>query len=155
MLGFAKPPFLHPFSFRVLEVRHKKQPSWAGAGMSGIKKVLFRKKRFVNILFIFTFMAKKSMIEREKKRQFLVIKYAKKRNSLKQEIKNTSFLEEKLNIHRKLQRLPRNSTPVRLHNRCLITGRPKGYYRDFGLSRHLLREMAHNCLLPGVTKSSW
>ena len=100
-------------------------------------------------------MAKKSMIEREKKRQRLVIKYAKKREYLKQEIKNASFLEEKLNIHRKLQRLPRNSAPVRLHNRCLITGRPKGYYRDFGLSRHLLREMAHLCLLPGVTKSSW
>nr|ABX82638.1 ribosomal protein S14 [Trebouxia aggregata] len=100
-------------------------------------------------------MAKKSMIEREKKRQRLVIKYAKKRENLKQEIKKTSFLEEKLDIHRKLQCLPRNSAPVRLHNRCLITGRPKGYYRDFGLSRHLLREMAHDCLLPGVTKSSW
>ena len=100
-------------------------------------------------------MAKKSLIEREKKRRLLVIKYAKKRNSLKKKIKNASFLEEKLNIHRKLQSLPRNSAPVRLHNRCLITGRPKGYYRDFGLSRHLLREMAHNCLLPGVTKSSW
>ncbi len=110
--------------------------------------------RFI-YFFTFTFMAKKSMIEREKKRQRLVIKYAKKRENLKQEIQNTSFLEEKLNIHRKLQRLPRNSAPVRLHNRCLITGRPKGYYRDFGLSRHLLREMAHDCLLPGVTKSSW
>ena len=100
-------------------------------------------------------MAKKSLIEREKKRRLLVIKYAKKRHTLKKQIKNASFLEEKLNIHRKLQSLPRNSAPVRLHNRCLITGRPKGYYRDFGLSRHLLREMAHNCLLPGVTKSSW
>ena len=100
-------------------------------------------------------MAKKSMIEREKKRKSLVIKYAKKRNNYKQDIKKSSFLEEKLEIHRKLQRLPRNSAPVRLHNRCLITGRPKGFYRFFGLSRHLLREMAHNCLLPGVTKSSW
>ena len=95
------------------------------------------------------------MIEREKKRKSLVIKYAKKRNNYKQDIKKSSFLEEKLEIHRKLQRLPRNSAPVRLHNRCLITGRPKGFYRFFGLSRHLLREMAHNCLLPGVTKSSW
>nr|YP_009104857.1 ribosomal protein S14 [Myrmecia israelensis]AIT93447.1 ribosomal protein S14 [Myrmecia israelensis] len=100
-------------------------------------------------------MAKKSMIEREKKRQNLVIKYAKKRNQFKQEIKEASSLEEKLKIHRKLQSLPRNSAPVRLHNRCLITGRPKGYFRDFGLSRHLLREMAHNCFLPGVIKSSW
>lgn len=100
-------------------------------------------------------MAKKSMIEREKKRKRLVIKYAKKRNKYKQDIKKNRFLEEKLEIHRKLQRLPRNSAPVRLHNRCLITGRPKGFYRNFGLSRHLLREMAHDCLLPGVTKSSW
>ena len=95
------------------------------------------------------------MIEREKKRKFLVLKYAKRRNNYKQDIKNCSFLEEKLEIHRKLQRLPRNSAHVRLHNRCLITGRPKGFYRSFGLSRHLLREMAQKCLLPGVTKSSW
>ena len=95
------------------------------------------------------------MIEREKKRRFLVLKYAKKRNNYKQDIKKTPFLADKLEIHRKLQRLPRNSAHVRLHNRCLITGRPKGFYRNFGLSRHLLREMAQKCLLPGVTKSSW
>ena len=100
-------------------------------------------------------MAKKSMIEREKKRQQLVMKYAKKRFSLKVQMKEASFLEEKLTIQRKLQELPRNSNPVRLHNRCLITGRPKGFYRDFGLSRHVLREMAHEGFLPGVTKSSW
>jgi small subunit ribosomal protein S14 len=102
-----------------------------------------------------TFMAKKSMIQREKKRNRLVITYKEKRNALKQEIKNTELFEEKLTIHRRLQLLPRNSSTTRLHNRCLLTGRPKGYFRDFGLSRHLLREMAHNCLLPGVTKSSW
>lgn len=95
------------------------------------------------------------MIEREKKRQQLVMKYAKKRFSLKAQMKEASFLEEKLTIQRKLQELPRNSNPVRLHNRCLITGRPKGFYRDFGLSRHVLREMAHEGFLPGVTKSSW
>lgn len=95
------------------------------------------------------------MIEREKKRQQLVMKYAKKRFSLKVQMKEASFLEEKLTIQRKLQELPRNSNPVRLHNRCLITGRPKGFYRDFGLSRHVLREMAHEGFLPGVTKSSW
>ena len=95
------------------------------------------------------------MIEREKKRQILVIKYSKKRSVLKQQIKEATFLEEKLDLHRKLQGFPRNSAAVRLHNRCLITGRPKGYFRDFGLSRHVLREMAHECLLPGVTKSSW
>jgi small subunit ribosomal protein S14 len=100
-------------------------------------------------------MAKKSMIQRELKRQKLVMKYAIKRATLKEQIKQTSFLKEKLNLHRKLQQLPRNSSAVRLHNRCMITGRPKGYFRDFGLSRHVLREMAHQGLLPGVCKSSW
>jgi small subunit ribosomal protein S14 len=100
-------------------------------------------------------MAKKSMIQREKKREHLVNKYSEKRNNLKKKIKESSFLEEKIELHRKLQQLPKNSAAVRLHNRCLITGRPKGYFRDFGLSRHVLREMAHECVLPGVTKSSW
>lgn len=95
------------------------------------------------------------MIQRELKRQRLVMKYAKKREELKKQINNTTFLKEKLALHRKLQQLPRNSSVVRLHNRCLITGRPKGFFRDFGLSRHLLREMAHQGLLPGVKKSSW
>jgi len=100
-------------------------------------------------------MAKKSMVEREKKRQRLVIKYANKRAFLKEEIVKASFLEDKLNIYMKLQQLPKNSSPVRLHNRCRITGRPKGYFRDFGLSRLVLREMVHNCVLPGITKASW
>jgi small subunit ribosomal protein S14 len=100
-------------------------------------------------------MAKKSMIQRELKRQKLVMKYATKRAALKEQIKQSSFLKEKLALHRKLQQLPRNSSAVRLHNRCMITGRPKGYFRDFGLSRHVLREMAHQGLLPGVCKSSW
>ncbi len=95
------------------------------------------------------------MIEREKKRQLLVTKYSKKRQFLKQQMQMVSSLEEKLNLHRKLQNLPRNSAAVRLHNRCVLTGRPKGYFRDFALSRHTLREMAHQGLLPGVTKSSW
>ena len=100
-------------------------------------------------------MAIRSMIERELKRQALVMKYIKKRELLKKQITHSSSLKEKLILHRKLQELPKNSSRVRLHNRCMITGRPKGYYRDFGLSRHLLREMAHQGLLPGVQKSSW
>jgi small subunit ribosomal protein S14 len=100
-------------------------------------------------------MAKKSLIQRELKRQRLVLKYAKKREKLKKQIKKTPIIKEKLEFHRQLQKLPRNSSAVRLHNRCLITGRPKGYFRDFGLSRHVLREMAHYGLLPGVKKSSW
>ena len=95
------------------------------------------------------------MIQRELKRQRLVMKYAKKREILKKQINESSLLKQKLILHRKLQELPKNSSSVRLHNRCMITGRPKGYYRDFGLSRHLLREMAHQGLLPGVQKSSW
>jgi small subunit ribosomal protein S14 len=83
------------------------------------------------------------------------MKYAKKREHLKELLKKASSLKEKLTLHRKLQQLPRNSAEVRLHNRCLVTGRPKGYFRDFGLSRHVLREMAHQGLLPGVQKSSW
>jgi small subunit ribosomal protein S14 len=100
-------------------------------------------------------MAKKSLIQRELKRQRLVMKYSKKRETLKKQIKESTIIKEKLELHRQLQQLPRNSSTVRLHNRCLITGRPKGYFRDFGLSRHVLREMAHYGLLPGVKKSSW
>lgn len=95
------------------------------------------------------------MIERELKRQRLVMKYAEKREALKKQIEEASSLKERLKLHRKLQQLPRNSARVRLHSRCLVTGRPKGYSRDFGLSRHVLREMAHQGLLPGVRKASW
>lgn len=95
------------------------------------------------------------MVERERKRQRLVNKYLTKREDLKSEIKKASSLEARLELHRKLQRLPRNSTPVRLHNRCSLTGRPRGYYRFFGVSRHMLRQLAHECVLPGVRKASW
>lgn len=100
-------------------------------------------------------MANKAMIQRELKRQRLVMKYVKKRAMIKQQIREAASLKEKLDLHRKLQQLPKNSSPVRLHNRCSVTGRPKGYFRDFGLSRHVLREMAHEGLLPGVKKASW
>jgi small subunit ribosomal protein S14 len=101
-------------------------------------------------------MAKKSMIEREKKRNKLVEKYADKRATLKDQLSDLSLSQqERVTLHRELQQLPRNSAPTRLRNRCWLTGRSRGYYRDFGLSRHVLREMAHQGLLPGVTKSSW
>ena len=100
-------------------------------------------------------MAKKSMIEREKKRIKLNSKYKIKRQNLLEQYKKTKDFESKLEVHSKIQKLPRNSTKIRIRNRCWKTGRSRGYYRDFGLSRHVLREMAHNCLLPGVTKSSW
>jgi small subunit ribosomal protein S14 len=100
-------------------------------------------------------MAKKNMIEREKKRSYLVKKFAEKRKSLKEQMVSVMVLKERLKIQFELQRLPRNSSPTRLHNRCMATGRTRGYYRDFGLSRHNLREMALRGLLPGVTKASW
>lgn len=100
-------------------------------------------------------MAKKSMIEREKKRIKLYNRYSLKRNLLLKEYNNTRDFNLKLEIHSKIQKLPRNSAKVRIRNRCWKTGRPRGFYRDFGISRHVLREMAHQCLLPGVTKSSW
>lgn len=100
-------------------------------------------------------MAKKSMIAREKKRQKIVEKYASKRKALLDAFSNASSQAERLEIHRKIQQLPRNSSPTRLHNRCWLTGRPHAYYRDFGLCRNALRDMAHQGLLPGVVKSSW
>ncbi len=100
-------------------------------------------------------MAKKGMIEREKKRQALVAKYADKREALKEQLAQATSQQERVNLHRELQQLPRNSARNRLRNRCWATGRSRGYYRDFGLSRHMVREMAHEGLLPGVTKSSW
>jgi len=95
------------------------------------------------------------MIEREKKRIRLTKKYSEKRHALLQQYHNTKDFTVKLEIHSKIQKLPRNSSKIRIRNRCWKTGRPRGYYGDFGISRHVLREMAHQCLLPGVRKSSW
>ena len=95
------------------------------------------------------------MIEREKKRIKLNNKYKIKRQDLLKQYQTTEDFNLKLEIHSKIQKLPRNSAKIRIRNRCWKTGRPRGYYRDFGVSRHILREMAHQCLLPGVTKSSW
>jgi len=100
-------------------------------------------------------MAKKSMIEREKKRIKLFKKYKQKRRLLLEKYNDTRDYNLKLEIHSKIQKLPRNSSKIRIRNRCWKTGRPRGYYRDFGISRHALREMALQCLLPGVRKSSW
>nr|YP_009399340.1 ribosomal protein S14 [Kapraunia schneideri]ARW68946.1 ribosomal protein S14 [Kapraunia schneideri] len=100
-------------------------------------------------------MAKKSMIQREIKRIKLYNKYRTKKELLKRSIKEHKTFDESLEIQKKLQSIPRNSLQCRRRNRCWKTGRSRGFYRDFGLSRHVLREMAHGCLLPGVTKSSW
>nr|UBS92626.1 ribosomal protein S14 [Primula obconica subsp. obconica] len=100
-------------------------------------------------------MAKKSLIQREKKRKKLEQKYHLIRRSLKKEINKVQSLSDKWEIHGKLQSLPRNSAPTRLHRRCFSTGRPRAHFRDFGLSGHILREMVQACLLPGATRSSW
>ena len=104
-------------------------------------------------------MAKKGMIEREKKRQKLVTKFFKRRlevkTSLNELIQTKASKSEQFTLAAKLQKFPKNSIPTRLHNRCSVTGRPKGFFRDFGLSRHVLREMAYQGFLPGVTKASW
>lgn len=100
-------------------------------------------------------MAKQNMIQREYKRSKLINKYFQKRSDLKNSFNNAQNFVEKQELHNKIQKLPRNSSPTRHRNRCWATGRSRAYYRDFGLSRHVLREMAHQCLLPGVTKSSW
>nr|YP_010019050.1 ribosomal protein S14 [Primula dryadifolia]QOJ48665.1 ribosomal protein S14 [Primula dryadifolia] len=100
-------------------------------------------------------MAKKSLIQREKKRKKLEQKYHLIRQSLKKEISKVQSLSDKWEIHGKLQSLPRNSAPTRLHQRCFSTGRPRANFRDFGLSGHILREMVQACLLPGATRSSW
>ena len=89
-------------------------------------------------------MAKESMKARERKREKTVAKYAVKRKTLKE-----------AGDYEALQKLPRNASPVRMHNRCKLTGRPKGYIRQFGVSRVTFREMANKGLIPGVTKASW
>lgn len=95
------------------------------------------------------------MIEREKKRIKLNQKYALKRSTLLSKYNDEENFNLKLELHSQIQKLPRNSAKTRIRNRCWKTGRPRGVFRDFGLSRHVVREMAHECLLPGVTKSSW
>ena len=101
-------------------------------------------------------MAKKSMIAREVKRQKLVLKYQKKRDELRAIMSSaTASDEDKMAADKQLQKLPRDSSQSRLHNRCSLTGRPHGYYRKFGLGRNKLRESVMRGDVPGVTKASW
>ena len=101
-------------------------------------------------------MAKKSMVEREKKRERLVKQYAAKRAELNEVIKDQSRpMEERFKATLKLAELPRNSSATRLHNRCQLTGRPHAYYRKLKLSRIALRDLANFGQVPGMTKASW
>ena len=101
-------------------------------------------------------MAKKSMIAKNEQRKALVAKYAEKRAALKAVIRDpkTTYAEKQM-AQSSLQKLPRDSNPIRVRNRCAVTGRPRGYYRKFGLSRIAVRELALRGELPGVTKASW
>ena len=101
-------------------------------------------------------MAKKSMVERELKREKLVAQYATKRAALKAIINDqTKPVEERFKASLKLAQLPRNSSATRLHNRCQLTGRPHAYYRKLKVSRIMLRELGSNGEIPGLVKSSW
>ncbi|MGO4914213.1 30S ribosomal protein S14 [Pseudogemmobacter sp. W21_MBD1_M6] len=101
-------------------------------------------------------MAKKAMIEREKKRQKLVDQFAAKRAALKAIANNQELpVEERFKANLKLAKLPRNSSATRLHNRCQLTGRPHAYYRKLKVSRIMLRELGAMGQIPGMVKSSW
>jgi small subunit ribosomal protein S14 len=101
-------------------------------------------------------MAKKSMLMRQKHREQAVKKYAKKRAELKELIRDPKTRDDdKAAAQAALQKLPRDANPIRLRNRCALTGRPHGYYRKFGLSRTKLRETMMRGEIPGLTKASW
>ena len=100
-------------------------------------------------------MAKESMKAREVKRARLVARYAEKRAALKKVIATSEDAAERYEAARALQAIPKNANPIRLHHRCKVTGRPKGFIRQFGISRIQFREMASAGLIPGVKKASW
>lgn len=101
-------------------------------------------------------MAKKSMVAREVRRVRLAERYAAKRAALKAVIADPDTgIEERTEAQQKLQALPRDASPARQRNRCQITGRPRGYYRKFGLGRNKLREAAMKGMIPGLSKASW
>ena len=101
-------------------------------------------------------MAKLSLINRDQKRRALVKKFAKKREALESIINNSKASDEvRFAARLKLQQLPRNANPTRLRNRCALTGRPRGYFRKFGLGRNKLREYAMRGEIPGIVKASW
>jgi len=101
-------------------------------------------------------MAKKSMLAREKKRAATVKRYAAKRAEYRRIIRDPKSSEDaRMEAQTRLQALPRNASPVRMRNRCAISGRPKGFYRKFGLGRNMLREATMRGEIPGLSKASW
>ncbi len=101
-------------------------------------------------------MAKKSSVEKTQRKKNLIAKYAKKRAEYKKLLSNPEIdFEERMLIQKKLEALPGNSSKIRHRNRCWLTGRPRGFHRDIGVCRNALRKMAHEGLIPGLTKASW
>ncbi len=100
-------------------------------------------------------MAKLALINKQKKREKLVAQYAKKRAAEKAKMSVNASPDERIEAMKKLAKLPRNANPTRLHNRCAVTGRSRGYFRMFGLCRQQFRTLASEGKLPGVRKSSW
>jgi small subunit ribosomal protein S14 len=101
-------------------------------------------------------MAKLSSVERNKKRRALAKRFAAKRAALKKVVMDQQLtMEDRFAAQMKLSKLPRNSSPVRIHNRCQLSGRPRGFYRKFKLSRIALRDLASSGQIPGMVKSSW
>ena len=101
-------------------------------------------------------MTKKSVVARQKKREVLVKRHWEKRMKLREAVVNMNLSEEERDLAKiALNKMPRNTSHVRLHNRCKLTGRPRGYYRKFGMSRLTFREFALSGNIPGITKASW
>ncbi len=100
-------------------------------------------------------MAKLALINKQKKREKMVAQYAKKREAIKAKMSVNATPDDRMDAMKKLAKLPRNANPTRLHNRCSVTGRARGFSRLFGLCRQQLRTMASEGKLPGVRKSSW
>ena len=100
-------------------------------------------------------MARKALTEKESRNRLTTARYEHARRWMKQQISRTPSYGCRVRLHHLLQEFPRSSAKARLHNRCFLSGRPKSYYRQFGLSRIALREMAYKGVLPGVTKASW
>lgn len=100
-------------------------------------------------------MAKKSAIQKTLKKKKLIAGNAKKRSTIKEQMAKAETFEERMLLQKQLESLPLNSSKIRHKNRCWLTGRPKGYHRDFGICRNALRKMAHEGLIPGLKKASW
>ena len=100
-------------------------------------------------------MAKQSMIQRDKKRARLIVKHQIERKLIKKTLKSVGSFQERLVLYKKPEKIPKNSSPSRYRNRCWVTGRSQGFYRNFGISRHILRELGNEGRIPGLKKSSW